>query len=182
MEQEYKYVKLLLTCIFHKADSDTASYPCRTSGKCHSNTLRTAYDTPHMSAVPKTAIPYIYAVLFSCMKSNTTVTSHWSMSGPLTAGSGGRAPAVFLTYMLHCLTLGALHLSDFESVHLVVLLCIMAQSAHIQFTTARCLQYTEMCEWDMATTATLCELNWGKLNLQQPLFYESWSWYVHMWN
>lgn len=61
-------------------------------------------------------------------------------------GSGGTALAVFLTYLLHCLTLGALHLSDFESVHLVGLLCIMAQSAHIQFTTARCLQYTEMCE------------------------------------
>lgn len=49
-------------------------------------------------------------------------------------------------YLLHRLTLRALHLSDFESVHLVVLLGVVAQPAHIQFTTAGCLQSTETCD------------------------------------
>lgn len=47
---------------------------------------------------------------------------------------------VVLSYLLHRLTLRALHLRDFESVHLVVLLCIVAQPTHVQFTTARCLK------------------------------------------
>lgn len=43
-----------------------------------------------------------------------------------------------LLCLLHRLTLGALHLLHFEAVHFMVLLCIMTQSANIQFTTARC--------------------------------------------
>lgn len=45
-----------------------------------------------------------------------------------------------LLRLLHCLTLGALHFSDFESIHLVVFLCIVAQTTHIQFTAARRLK------------------------------------------
>lgn len=44
--------KLLLTCIFHRADSDTAFCSCQTSGKYHSNTLQTLCDTAHKSAEP----------------------------------------------------------------------------------------------------------------------------------
>lgn len=56
------------------------------------------------------------------------------------------AAFMFLTHLLHCLTLTTLHLPNFEPVHLVVLLCIMTQPANIQFTTARCLQYIEAHE------------------------------------
>lgn len=42
----------MLTCIFHRVDSDTAFYPCQTSGKYHSNTLQTVPGTAHKSAVP----------------------------------------------------------------------------------------------------------------------------------
>lgn len=51
--------------------------------------------------------------------------------------------AIFLSYLLQCLTLGALHLSDFEPVHLVVLFCIVTQPTHVQLPTAGCLQSTE---------------------------------------
>lgn len=45
-----------------------------------------------------------------------------------------------LLCLLHCLAVRALHLCDLEAVHLMILLCIMAQSTHIQFATARCFQ------------------------------------------
>lgn len=44
--------KLLLTCIFHRAGSDTAFCSCQTSGKYHSNTLQTVCGTAHKSAEP----------------------------------------------------------------------------------------------------------------------------------
>ena len=43
-------------------------------------------------------------------------------------------------YLLQCVTARALHLFDTEAVHLMILFCIMAQSADIQFTTAGCLE------------------------------------------
>lgn len=55
---------LMLTCIFHSPDSDTASCPCRTSGKCHSNTPQTAHDTAGKSVVPKRGIFYTYTLHF----------------------------------------------------------------------------------------------------------------------
>jgi len=48
------------------------------------------------------------------------------------------------TYLLHGQAVGALHLCDLEAVHLVVLLGIVAQPAHIQLATARRLgEYTQ---------------------------------------
>lgn len=43
---------LLLTCIFHRVDSDTVFCTCQTSGKYHSNILQTVHGTAHRSAVP----------------------------------------------------------------------------------------------------------------------------------
>lgn len=40
-------------------DSGIASYPCQTSGKCHSNTPQTADDTAGKSVVPERVISHI---------------------------------------------------------------------------------------------------------------------------
>lgn len=112
---------VLLTCIFHRADNDTASYPCQTSGKCYSSTPQTAHDTAGKSVVPRRVIwlSHIASVLLYPVQPE--------------------AMTLFLTYLLHGLTLRALHLSDIEAIHLVVLLCIVAQTTRVQFSTARCL-------------------------------------------
>lgn len=41
-----------LTCISHKADSGTASYPCQTGDRYRSNTPQTAHDTADSSSEP----------------------------------------------------------------------------------------------------------------------------------
>ncbi len=79
-------------------------------------------------------------------KGNTWHLRSLSGAAPADSGVDTYQSQLFLSYLLHCLTLGALHLSDFESIHLVLLLCIMAQPAHIQLTTARRLQHIETCD------------------------------------
>lgn len=55
--------KLLLTCIFHRVDSDIAFCPCQTSGKYHSNILQTVHGTAHRSAVPLNKNKHQWVVL-----------------------------------------------------------------------------------------------------------------------
>lgn len=106
------------------ADSDTASYLCRTSGRCHNNIPQTVHCTAHRSVVSKKK------------------KKKKELSSPKDASCDKSVVAVvmFRSYLLYCVTLGALHFSDFKPVHLVVFLCVMAQSADIQFATTRCLQ------------------------------------------
>lgn len=76
--------KQLLTCIFHRVDSDTAFCPCQTSGKYHSNILQTVHGTAHRSAVPLNNDKHQYKHKF-----RTKIRGIIAMVGPaLAAGEG----------------------------------------------------------------------------------------------
>lgn len=76
--------KLLLTCIFHRVDSDIAFCPCQTSGKYHSNILQTVHGTAHRSAVPLNKNKHQYK-----QKYITKTCGISDMGGPATSASEG---------------------------------------------------------------------------------------------